>query len=334
MNYRIMSFNVNNLSLGSEAEKLNIIAKIILDNDVDIVAMQEVLSEGKILTGTNLKSVSGSAKAYEHSLKKRLGKNWAMCWRNPKTWAKNYAYLGNDKRGEGYAFLWNTDRVNLLEEDGATIYPRIYRNYRTNVAKDLIRLIRDPCYGQFKINGRPVEIRLLTTHIVYGKPSNSKISADLDYGAVTMRKNEFQILAGQIYPSIAQFHKQTTCTSAYTIILGDYNLNIPSSGVDRARLPEVLCFDERGIITDFSIAAPTVINTVQSNLTTINADGDALANNYDHFSYDNRTASVVPDNGVQVVDPADYINVENGSTLGTYKEKVSDHLPIIITLEI
>ena len=48
------------------------IASIINDNNIDIVALQEVLGEGKILTGRSLNDVSGQAKAYEYSLKCRL----------------------------------------------------------------------------------------------------------------------------------------------------------------------------------------------------------------------------------------------------------------------
>lgn len=333
MSYKIMSFNVQNLSLGAEKEKLDIISRMIIENDIDIVAMQEVLSKGKILTGVNLKSVSGAAKAYEHSLKRRLGDNWAMCWRDPKTHAKDYVYLGKDNRGEGYAFMWNTNRVDLLEEDGNKVFPRIYRNYKTGVDSDLIRLIRDPCYGQFKVNGRPVEIRLITTHIVYGKPAPENINADLDFGAITMRRNEFRILAGQIYPAIAEYYKQTTSTSPYTIILGDYNLNLPSSGVGKAILPEIICFDEHGRTMSFNLNASTVINTVQSNLSTLNQNGDALANNYDHFSYDNRVASAVADGSIKVLHPSAYIQTD-GNIYESYKNTVSDHLPIVLTLDI
>ena len=167
MLYRIATFNVNNLSMGASSERLDNIAQIIKDYNLDIVALQEVLSEGKILTGMNLKSVAGQAKAYEHSLKRRLGKDWAICWRDPGSWAKNYLY--EDVRGEGYAFLWNTKKFELVEDNGVEILPRIFRKYQLP-ENGMIRLIRDPCYGRFKVKGRKPEIRLISTHIVYGKP--------------------------------------------------------------------------------------------------------------------------------------------------------------------
>jgi hypothetical protein len=226
MGYRIGSFNVKNLSLGGKRD-LDRIAKIILDNKLDIVAMQEVLSEGKILTGVNSKSTIGAAKAYDYSLKKRLGPNWAICWRDPQTSAKNYPYLGGDSRGEGYAFLWNTEKFILLkDENGNDIYPRIWRNYKTNIEDGMIRLIREPCVGRFITKDRKAEIRLITTHIVYGKPKDDNLSVELDFGSIKMRQNEFKILAGQIYPRVSQYAKDVNCTAPYTIILGYYNLNL------------------------------------------------------------------------------------------------------------
>ena len=104
MSYKIGSFNVRNLSLGAGGSRdLDLMADLI--REFDIVALQEVLSEGKILQGPSIKDVSGQAKAYEYSLKSRLGNYWDMCWLDPQTNSKWYPYTGDDSRGEGYAFL-------------------------------------------------------------------------------------------------------------------------------------------------------------------------------------------------------------------------------------
>ena len=106
MSYKIGSFNVRNLSWGAAGSRdLDIISSII--KEFDIIALQEVLSEGKILEGPKLNDTYGQAKAYEYSLKSRLGDNWDMCWLNPKTSSKWYPFLGDDSRGEGYAFLFS-----------------------------------------------------------------------------------------------------------------------------------------------------------------------------------------------------------------------------------
>ena len=87
MSYKIGSFNVRNLSLGAGRKRdLARIAKII--KQFDIVALQEVLSNGKILEGVSSKNPSVAAKAYEYSLRRYLGDNWDMCWLDPQTASK------------------------------------------------------------------------------------------------------------------------------------------------------------------------------------------------------------------------------------------------------
>lgn len=334
MSFRIGSFNVKNLSLATGRD-LDRIANIILDNGFDVVAMQEVLSEGKILTGINSKSVSGQAKAYDYSLKRRLGDNWDICWRDPETNAKNYPYLGEDSRGEGYAFLWNTTRVELpLDENGNKIYPRIWRNYRTDVDDGLIRLMRDPCYGRFVVKGRPAEIRLITTHIVYGKPGLEKMNIDLDVGAIDMRKHEFQILAGQIYPRISEYYKDINCTSPYTIILGDYNLNLRTSAATKAFMSSIVCFDPRGKLITNDDSAYCVIYTVQNELSTLKKDEDGLASNYDHFSFDRRVKDQIVPNSARTINAIDQHSKGENTKYETYRREVSDHLPIVIEIDI
>ena len=334
MSYRIASFNVHNLSYGSKRD-LDWIAQMIKDNEIDIIALQEVLSEGKILTGSKLKDLSGQAKALDYSLKGRLGKNYEICWRDPQTNSKYYPYLGGDSRGEGYAFIWNTRKFELLKDkDGHEITPVIWRNYKTNTnpGERQIRLIRDPCYGRFKIKHGKAEIRLITTHIVYGKPKEENLDADLDFGAVRMRKNEFNILAGKIYPKISEYHKDVNCCVPYTIILGDYNLNLPSSGVEKSLIQEVACFDEQG--HPVSENDPYCrIYTVQDQLTTIKTDGSDYANNYDHFSYDQRVKDrIIKDSPVRIEATAG--STENGEgKYESYRKMISDHVPIYIEID-
>lgn len=334
MAYRIGSFNVKNLSLATGRD-LDRIANIILSNKFDIVAMQEVLGEGKILTGINAKSVSGQAKAYDYSLKKRLGDNWDICWRDPGTRAKNYPFLGDDSRGEGYAFLWNTKRVDIpLDEKANKIYPKIFRNYKTNKEEGFIRLIRDPCVGRFVIKGRPAEIRLITTHIVYGKPKEENMNVNLDFGAIEMRKNEFKILAGQIYPRISEYYKDINCTAPYTIILGDYNLNLRTSTASSPYLPSVACFDQNGKLLEEDEDSTFSIYTVQDNLSTLKKNEDGFANNYDHFSFDGRVKKQIVPNSARAVNAVEQYAHGEGSKYDRYRTEVSDHLPIVIEIGI
>lgn len=334
MSYRIGSFNVRNLALGPERD-LDRIAAIINDNQLDIVAMQEVLSEGKVLTGIGLNDTSGQAKAYEYSLKRRLRGNWRVCWRDPKTRAKDYPYLGDDKRGEGYAFLWNSDRIELpRNESGQEIYPQIWHQYK-HKSEGLLRLIRDPLYGRFKVKNLNAEIRLISTHIVFGKPKPENFDADLDVGAVEMRRREFRTLAGYIYPRIAEYYKDTNCVVPYTIILGDYNLNLPESGAGKALLPSVIYFDRNGHIHEAMDDSTYVVHTVQREKTTINREGTAYSSNYDHFSYDDRVNGIVK--RVERIDAVHQHTKAEDTTeeshFERFKTEVSDHVPILLEID-
>ena len=122
MSYKIGSFNVRNLSFGAGGSRdLDMMADLI--REFDIVALQEVLSEGKILQGPSIKDVSGQAKAYEYSLKSRLGNDWDMCWLDPQTDSKWYPYTGDDwnaetgtvrgKTEEAKDMLFCGDQINL-----------------------------------------------------------------------------------------------------------------------------------------------------------------------------------------------------------------------------
>jgi hypothetical protein len=191
-------------------------------NHLDIVCLQEVLQEGKIINGIQLKEPTGQARAYDRSLKRRLSGNWDSQWAQPRLRKENEAYLGGDKRGEGYAILWRTDKLRLPIEDGEEVRPVIYSNYRPEAVGSKLALIRDPLYARFIIEGRPAELRIITTHIVYGK--SDSVKDVIDYGAIEMRKKEFQMIAGQIYYRVSEMYKTLECTSPYTIMMGDYHL--------------------------------------------------------------------------------------------------------------
>ncbi len=333
MSYKIGTFNVRNLSFGEGAKRdLDKIADII--KKFDIIALQEVLSEGKILQGVNLYDTSGQAKAYEYSLKSRLGDNWDMCWLDPQTDSKWYPYLGNDTRGEGYAFLWNKDRFCCpKDENGKEIRPRIIHQYRVDGTKGEMRLIRDPGYGRFSLVSLPnVEIRLITTHIVYNKPDDSKLSKIVDYGAAKMRQNEFNVLARTIYTSVSENHNDINCVVPYTIILGDYNLNLPESSATSPYVPSVLVVDQQKNVVstkgEYLENGYYYIHTKQADLSTINRDADKYSSNYDHFSYDEqvkRKASIGTPHRLNVV--------EEMGDFKLYKEKVSDHIPVMLEID-
>lgn len=332
--YKIGSFNTHNLSLGSHRD-IERIAMIIKQNDLDIIALQEVLSDGKRIT----------------DLMRYLGFNWAYSVKKPDNHqTSKYPYSRNDTREESYAFIWNTKRIELPVINPKRDNPDILENYHLR-EQGLIRLIRDPLVGRFKLKNRDVEIRLITTHIIFGKPQNS--SVPIDSSALTLRRNEFKVLAGDIYARVNDDHKNMDSTVPYTIILGDYNLNHPKSGIKKDNLIDEIFFDKNGISTKDSTKADRVIYTVQSDLTTLQTDKDGnaksdYANNYDHFSFEERVRKDVY-SGCYAIDavhgntaimsskPHIVSNQQpsnSNNPFDIYLKDVSDHLPIVIELNI
>ncbi len=334
MSYKIGSFNVRNLSFGAgKSRDLDMMADII--SEFDIIALQEVLSEGKILQGATLNDVSGQAKAYEYSLKSRLGDNWDMCWLDPQTNSKWYPYIGDDSRGEGYAFLWRKDKfVCPTNEYGKVVRPRIIHQYKTDSSKGEMKLIRDPGYGRFQLVNMPnAEIRLITTHIVYKKPDEDNLSKDVEHGAYTMRRKEFIVLARSIYTSVSESHNDINCVVPYTIILGDYNLNLAESGAGSPYVPAVMVIDaQKNILETTNHTAENgfyVMHTEQTDFSTINKDADNYASNYDHFTFDKRTRDRVVQGKPHRVNA-----VERAGGFKVYKEKVSDHIPVMLEINL
>ncbi len=335
MKIKIASFNVRNMSLGNSAKKMDAIAGIVNENDIDIIALQEVLSEGKMLSGSSINSNNrqGQEIVYQHSLISRM-KNpdqWSAVWGNPQTQSKYYPYIGSDSRGEGYGFLWNNKRFELPQtsDNKKEIYPRIWRNYHVldkNSSK--LRLVRDPFFGRFIIKDTSVEIRLITTHIVYGKPKDENLNVELDYGSSTMRKNEFNVLAGQIYQRVNDYHMTQKPTVPYTIILGDYNLNLPESGAGSPYVPDIACFDDYGHLLEANGSISHNIYTVQANRSTLSSDGSKYSNNYDHFSFDERTREeIIKEDSIKIINVGKTVDERK-----KFRDTVSDHVPIIVEL--
>lgn len=319
MVYRVGSFNTQNLSHNSKVEKLDAVADII--HEFDIIALQEVLTEGNMIP----------------NLKCRLGDNWEFSeWLDPKTDSKWYPYLGKDNRQEGYVFAWRKDRFTLpVNEKGKTYEPRIWRQYRVDRASGELRLIRDPAYGRFQLADMPTsELRLITTHVVYKKPSEDNLLKAIDFGSYTMRQNEFRVLAREIYTRINDNRNFYNSAVPYTIILGDYNMNLAESGAGSPTVPSVLIFDGRQneLKTKEKISSDGIyhIKTEQADLSTVSRDGDQLSSNYDHFSYDEEVRSEVVQGIPHRLDSV----VQKAGGIKEYKEKVSDHIPVMVEISL
>lgn len=320
MSYRIGSFNLKNLgqtAMGKEHPRdLAKIAEIIRKEDFDVVALQEVLSDGKAL--------SWEQDSLKRSILYELGtKEWGFAWA--------HAESENDPRSEGYAFLWKNKRLGLPTaklDDGTerTFHPRICR-----LKRDLMK--RKPYYARFTTiekGGPYFEIRLLCVHTHFTDKNQ--------------RRRELDNLLKEVYPQIED-RVYYGGVPSYTVILGDYNAELRrpfnTSGFyvpDKNEKNENIEED----ITTANRWGGKRIKTVQYEKTTLKRkfdneskdvddsiyEGRGYANNYDHFSYDVDRFS-----GVRIyVRRIDAVRKYCGDDFETYFKTVSDHVPIVMTM--
>lgn len=321
LGYKIGSFNMRNLgavALGRSNERdLRKIAEIIREESFDIVALQEVLSEGKAFTS------SGYAKK---SLLMELGSGWDFCWAEAET--------GNAPRHEGYGFLWNKRRLRLAtaELPNGTI-----RTYKPRILEQVIireEMKRRPFYARFTPEGMPggcfMEIRLLCIHTYYGQDTLEDR---------LIRDRELDILLKEIYPQISD-RIYGNNMPAYTILLGDYNVELRRAWKENMvrRSPAYLKSDGKDII-ETSDWRKMRIRTVQDEFTTLKK-GDSqnederstggYAHDYDHFSFEeNRFEGIV-----MSARRVDAVRRYCGADFDKYLRTVSDHIPIMMEIEI
>lgn len=229
MIYKIGSFNICKFKFLEKKDAEKIAAVI---RNFDIVALQEVFNTTGFNTGKN--------PALEDLIKNYLT-GWDYAWERP-TGRRTYE-LG-EQAAEGFAFLWNTKKfqlpvVTLDNGEKRTFMPRIVKQYRLDKSEKQTDILRNPYFGRFQpTDGSFMEIRLINIHITFNKSkmhSENNIVADL--GSVRLRKNEFNVITKSIYPSVQNkvyggIRDSGANRAPYTIILGDYNLNLKNTRVN------------------------------------------------------------------------------------------------------
>ena len=165
MQYKVGSFNMNNWSFTSKKD-FEKIAEIIIEEKLDVVALQEILSEGK--------GISRMQEELAQCVKYNLY-DWDFCPHKgesavPKTMSK-------DHRGEGYAYLWNKNRFKLLEYSKMgeirIFDPRIINSKSKDVNVDCSFFARTPYYIRLQpLYGGFFELRLVNVHIYHGKDNS------------------------------------------------------------------------------------------------------------------------------------------------------------------
>lgn len=339
MGYKIGSFNLRNLgatAMGSKSERsLRTIAKIINDEGFDVVALQEVLSEGKAFTAED---------QAKKSILMELGRDWDFSWAD--------AGSENDRRHEGFAFVWRKSRLRLCSTKVSTRYGITERTFYPRMYKDSREYMqRRPYYGRFTtkgvLGGSNIEFRLICVHTYYGKTDN-----DLDRA---IRQTELDALLKNIYPQLSD-RRYGDSMDSYTILLGDYNAELLTTESKKwrnnlqfrnGRKPAVMITDDDGVVTSERYGGRK-IKTVQDQLTTLKSkldenekdsfDGNGFSCNYDHFSYEeekfkgvNISVKRIPHAVTKYCAPSggDYT-----SDFEKYYKTVSDHIPIMMEIDI
>ncbi len=294
MSYIIASFNT--LKMGEYAvsqykKDWKLIAQIIKSHKVDIISLQEILSERPV------QELQRNLNMY--------GGNWDFRFEMKET-------VRNDR--EGYAFLWNRNTISLLVSDRKTYEPHIEAKWSRS-------LIRPPYIGRF-IPCAPcspfIEIRLINTHIVFGKDKYSQERGN-DQSALRMRRAEYEKLSKQVFPSIAHT-RSGDYRVGYTFITGDYNLP----------LRDCIFIDSRSMDEKMKMqSGQHEKTTISLNKIQENPNADAYVNDYDHFSFSNHEAEYVL--FMQRIDaPRLFCN----GNFAHYRETISDHVPIILNFNI
>ena len=343
MSYKIGSFNMRNigtsaLSKGND-RNLQLIAKIIREENFDVVALQEVLNEGKAFDNV-LVETSPECNYFKKSILMELGgpNEWGF------RWAKASADPDSkDKRVEGYAFLWNKKRLDLATTIIAGGSERTFNPRMCNINKS--DLIRKPYYARFTpvntIEGGPwIELRLLCIHTYWGKD---------DVASRLSRQKELEVLMTDVYPQISdrRYGQYGNGRPAYTILLGDYNAELKISWkeeahkeqnkkrIDKGKYPlhRPLYIDEITETTKWG--EKRTIRTVQHEFTTLKSidtddelDEDGYAHDYDHFSYEEEQFAGIYIKARRVDAVTKYCKRD----FKKYHDQVSDHIPIMMEL--
>lgn len=352
MSYKIGSFNCHNMGRNCSDEKILKISQIINGEKFDIVALQEVFSsenaenQGHVITAT---SGDFPVSAIIRNLE---GGKWKGYFCAPKQ--------ARDAK-EGYAFLWNENRVHLPKvrlENGIerVYYPRIFNQYKKNDQKihlpitaeekykDAIlrtELVRNPLYARFIPNGQPkMELRIINTHIRFSKNAgtNSDNTDNVSLPDRLLRIKEFNVIAKTIYPKAADkiYGKEDSggVGSFYTIMIGDYNLNLNRNWTKSPYvLEEVFEINDNGKIKK--------MQTFQDGLTTIRRISEEneeefknqqkYINNYDHVTFD---VNQFTGKGLKTsVSKVDAVRKYNNNDFVNYRKNISDHIPIYLEFD-
>ena len=325
MSYVIGSFNIRDFNLTKAFDKL---AQIILSEKMDVIGIQEVNS--KMAVDMLVKELNNR------------GSNLMCNWKGSFP-----AYpRSRDESGESYAFIWNDRRLSLVET-GNKENPVIIENFLIKGIPGQKELLRNPYFARFTarghIGGSNFEIRLINTHIRYSKGARDEACLDPEK---QMRKNELDLLIKEILPYCGDLRSGNNMP-AYTFLLGDYNLCLDNSIGTTYRISDITEGNQKTWKRYYRTVQelPTSLKKpFNDNMRVDDEDievdqmteyGDYYSRNYDHFTYDTRLEDrmVIRPERVDAVDKLYEQEEDRQERLKSYRDKISDHVPIKIVIE-
>lgn len=311
MSYYIGSFNLRDFNFANEStdgasEKIKRnfekIAKIIIDESFDVVALQEINAP---LPLEHLTRILNRYRTPMREYDFRFGTDMPMQRKSHDP--------------ERYGFIWNTKRLRLINPRRGT-NPGYYEN------AGALGLIRPPYYARFTargmLGGTNFELRIVNTHI------RDAIRED--------RIKEFDILVKQVLPRICD-HQEITedgeIMPSYTFLMGDYNLALNKSERSIYKIETVTMTKYTGRNRGYK--------TVKEEATTLKLPNDQFyiadcyANNYDHFTYEvdlDKKLILIPQR-IEALNK--YYSDVNAPVdkLKEYRAEISDHVPIRLIVD-
>ena len=201
--FNLRDFNFANKSTDGTEEEIKRdcekIAKIIIEEGFDVVALQELNAP------LPLKYLTNILNKY-----KNITRVYACVF------GTDMPNQSGSKDPERYGFIWNSKRLRLLKTTKNN-NPGYYQN------AGAISLIRPPYYARFTargmLSGSNFEIRLVNTHIKDATREEDRIK-------------EFDVLVKQVLPRICshqEISEDGEQMPAYTFLLGDYNIVLNKS---------------------------------------------------------------------------------------------------------
>lgn len=310
MSYIIGSYNIREFSRDSISKKdIETISDIILGESMDIVAIQEVYSNGKAIGSEEL----GKYK----SLLSYLGSNWNYSIKNPSS-----HQVGGKQ--EEYVFLWNNRKFILDSDD-------IQNNKRYD-------MYRYPYYARFFPKDNPaMELRLICIHT---KASGGREYIENEINTVLSKV--FPRISTKRYGDNRTAY--TIVLGDYNASIKYENPNLENksninSGNPLAFVDELVNTDSLNVRTVQS--RPTSMKKLNndtynecSDMANSNDESRWLTFDYDHFSYDEKNLQDIIVSVRRINVPEKYYSDENkNDRYVNYYKKISDHLPIVIELD-